>query len=106
MALYMLGSSGEETKMSSGRLSSKPRHTKLTWPGLRAHDRLTRVITRWVKEQRAERENEAWAQDQVARVLDWVPPETAMKLLYREARRRNESVPSSPNFVSSRVVTP
>jgi hypothetical protein len=92
--------------MSSSRLNSEPKHTKLTWPGLRARDRLSRVITGWVKEQKEERENEDWARDQIARVLDWVPPETVMKLLYREARRRNESIPSSPSFVSSRVVTP
>jgi hypothetical protein len=92
--------------MASGRLRSKPRHMKLSWPGLRAHERLTRVITQWVKEQKEEEENEAWAQDQIARVLDWVPPETAMKVLYREARRRNESILGSPNFVSSRVVAP
>jgi hypothetical protein len=79
--------------MSSSRLNSKPRHAKLSWPGLRAQDRLSRVITRWVKEQKEERENEAWARDLIARVLDWVPPEAVMKLLYREARRRNESIP-------------
>jgi hypothetical protein len=59
-----------------------------------------------VKEQKEERENEAWARDQIARVLNWVPPETVMKLLYREARRRNESIPGSPNFISSRLITP
>jgi len=91
--------------MSSTHLNSKPRHTELSWPGLRAQDRLSRVITRWVKEQRAERENEAWARDLIARVLDWVPPETVMKLLYREARRRNESIPRSPNYISSRLIT-
>jgi hypothetical protein len=92
--------------MSSSRLSSKPKRMKLTWPGLRAQDRLSRVITRWVKEQKEERENETWARDQIARVLDWVPPETVMKLLYREARRRNESIPSSASFVSSLLVEP
>ena len=92
--------------MSSSPLNSKPKHTRLSWPGLRARDRLSRVITRWVKEQEEERENEAWARDLIARVLDWVPPETVMKLLYREARRRNESIPGSPTFISSRLVTP
>lgn len=91
--------------MSSSHLTTKPKHGKLTWPGLRAKDRLSRVITRWVKKQKEERENEDWARDQIARVLDWVPPETVMKLLYREGRRRNKSIPSSPNYMSSRVVT-
>jgi hypothetical protein len=106
MALYVLRPREEETEMPSSRLSSKPRHMKLTWPGLRAQDRLSRIITAWVKEQKEESENEAWARDQVARVLDWIPPETVMKLLYREARRRNSSIPSSPTFISSRLVTP
>lgn len=83
--------------MSSSRLNSKPRHIKLLWPGLRAQDRLSRVITQWVKEQKEERENEAWARDLITRVLDWVPPETVMKLLYREARRRNKSIPRLPS---------
>lgn len=89
--------------MTSNRLSNKPKHMKLSWPGLRDQSRLMRVVTQWVKEQMEERENEAWAQDQIARVLGWVPPETVMKLLYREAHRRNKTIPSSPDFLSSRV---
>lgn len=101
----MLGSKLEELRMPSSRLSNKPKHAKLTWPGLGAQDRLSRVATAWVKQQKEERENEAWAESQIARVLNWVPPETVMKLLYREARRRKGSIPISPSFISSRVLT-
>lgn len=90
--------------MSSNRLSSKPRRENLSWPGLRAKDRLSRVVTQWVKERKEEKGNEDWARDQIARVLDWVPPETVMKLLYREARRRKKSIPMSPSFTASRVI--
>jgi hypothetical protein len=36
----------------------KPRREKLSGPGLRAKDRLTRVVTRAVREAREARENE------------------------------------------------
>ena len=42
-------------------------------PGLKAKDHLSRVITRAVKEAEERRENEAWAQNQIARVLNYVP---------------------------------
>lgn|GEM_PF-5951508 len=87
--------------MSSSRSSVTAKDTKLTWPGLRSDDHLSRVVTRWVKK---EREDEAWAREQIAKLLDRVPPETVMKLLYREARCRKESIPPSPSFLSSRVL--
>ena len=77
------------------------RDTKLTWPGLRADDLLSRVVTRWVKRQR---EDEAWARKQIAKLLARVPPETVMKLLYREARHRKEPIPPSPVYLASRVL--
>lgn len=92
--------------MSSSRLGGKPRRENLSWPGLRARDHLSRVVTQWVKERNEGEENEDWARHQIARVLDWVPPETVMKLLYREARRRNKSIPMSPSFVASRLIAP
>lgn len=87
--------------MSSSRSNVTAKDTKLTWPGLRSDDYLSRVVTRWVKEQR---ENEAWAREQIAKMMDRVPPETIMKLLYREARLRKSSIPPSPTFLSSRVL--
>jgi hypothetical protein len=72
------------------RMGAKPAHEKLTWPGLKAKDHLSRVITRAVKEAKETRENEVWAKDLIARVLDYVPPETALKLVYCETRRRTE----------------
>lgn len=75
------------------RISAKPKHEKLPWPGLKAKDYLTRVITRRVKEAKETRESEAWAKDLIARVLEYVPAETALKLVYREARRPREPTP-------------
>jgi len=79
----------------SHRVSSKPKHEKLPWPGLESKDHLSRVITRAVKEAKEARENEVWAQDEIARVLDYVPPETAMRIVAREARRRRTPIPRS-----------
>jgi hypothetical protein len=83
----------KKSKARSQRVSPKPRHEKLPWPGLKAKDHLSRVVTRAVKEAIEARENEAWAQSQIARVLDYVPPETAMRLVIRETRRRRKPVP-------------
>jgi len=69
------------------RPSKKPKHEKLSWPGLRAKDRLSRVATRAVKEAKETRENEEWAESLIARMLDYVPPETAMRLLFQETFR-------------------
>lgn len=67
------------------RISSAPNHEKLPWPGLKAKDHLSRVVTRAVKEAR---ETAVWAEKQVARVLGHVPPETAVGILLREISRR------------------
>jgi hypothetical protein len=75
------------------RASATPRQEKLPWPGLKAKDRLSRVITRAVKEAKETRENAVWAENQIARVLDYVPPETAVRLVIREARRRRKLIP-------------
>lgn len=74
------------------RVKAKPHHEKLPWPGLRAKDHLTRVVTGAVKEAKEIRENEAWAECQIARVLDFVSPGTAMRLLCRAAERRKNPV--------------
>lgn len=73
------------------RISSKPDHEKLPWPGLKAKDRLSRVATQAVKEAREGREIAVWAEKQIARVLDHVPPETAVRILFREISRRGRA---------------
>lgn len=90
--------------MPPKRVSNKPKRSNRSWPGLKAEDHLSRVVTRWVKEKREEMEKEAWAHEQIARLLDHVPPDTVMKLLYIEARRRRESIPPSPIFLSGRIL--
>lgn len=72
---------------------TRPRHEELPWPGLKAEDHLSRVLTRVLKEAKKTSENEAWAENQIARVLSYVTPETAMRLLFREARHRRKSIP-------------
>jgi len=71
------------TKKRLPPASVKPKHEKLPWPGLKAKDGLSRVITRFVKERKETRESETWAQNQIARVLEHVTPETAMALFER-----------------------
>ena len=63
------------------RISEKPAHEKLTWPGLNAKDHLSRVVSLAVKEAKETREKEDWAENQIARVLDFVGPQTAVKLI-------------------------
>ena len=70
-----------------------PQHEKLPWPGLSAKDHLSRVVTRAVKEAREASENELWADNQIATVLDYVSVQTAIRLLYREASRRRMLFP-------------
>ena len=77
------------------RISEKPAHEKLTWPGLNAKDHLSRVVSLAVKEAKETREKEDWAENQIARVLDFVPPHTAMKLVFLETRRRGSLTPGS-----------
>jgi hypothetical protein len=75
------------------RVGAKPKHEKLPWPGLKAKDHLSRVVTRAVRETKERRENEAWAETQIAQVLDYVPPEAAIKMVFRETRRRRKPMP-------------
>jgi hypothetical protein len=63
------------------RTTKKPRPEKLSWPGLRAKDRLTRVVTRAVKEAREARENEIQVEHAMARFR-----KAALKLLKSRAR--------------------
>jgi hypothetical protein len=76
----------------------KPTYEKLPWPGLKAKDHLSRVVTRAVKEAKEARERDVWAEKQIARVLHHVPPQTAMRLVFREMSRRGRPV---PQFVKS-----
>ena len=68
------------------------RHQKLPWPGLKAHDRLSRVVTRAVKDAKERRETETWARRQMARVLDHIPPDAVIGMVCEEMRRRGEPV--------------
>ena len=72
------------------RISDEPNHEKLPWPGLKAKDLLSRVATRAVKEAKEARETVVWAERQIARVLDHVPPETAVRILFLEISRRGK----------------
>lgn len=82
----------KKRKSYSLRTKSRPPTEKLCWPGLKAKDHLTRVITRAVKEAKETRENEVWAENQIARVLNYVPPESALRMVFREMRRRRKSM--------------
>jgi len=83
----------KKRKAHLDRVSTKPKHEKLPWPGLKAKDHLSRVTTRAVKEAKETRENEVWAENLIARVLDYVPPETATRLLLQETYRRRKPGP-------------
>lgn len=69
----------------SPQIVTRPNHEKLPWPGLRAKDHLTRVVTGAIKEDREARETEEWAAAQIGQVLNFVPLETAIRLLVHEA---------------------
>lgn len=71
----------------------KPTHEKLRWPGLKAKDRLSRMVTRAVKEAKETGETEVWAEKQIARVLDHVPPGAVVRLIFREMSRRGRPLP-------------
>jgi hypothetical protein len=72
----------------SPQIDVKPKHQRLSWPGLNAKDHLSRVITRAVKEAKELVENEAWAESLLSRVLDYVPARTVIELVEREAALR------------------
>jgi hypothetical protein len=74
-------------------LSKGPRYEKLPWPGLKAKDSMSRVVTRALKEAKEERERNLWAERQIARVLDNVPPRAAISLVFREMSRRGRPMP-------------
>jgi len=85
------------------RISAKPEHEKLPWPGLKAKDHLSRVISRAVKEAKETKETkekEEWAENQIARVLDFAPPHTVMKLVFLETLRRGSLTPGSKKLFS------
>jgi hypothetical protein len=73
-------------------ISKKPAHEKLSWPGLKAEDHLSRVVTRVVKEAKETRETNAWAQNQIARVLNHVSPSAAVRLIYQEVSHRRKTI--------------
>ena len=75
------------------KVSMKPTHENLPWPGLKAKDRLSWVVTREVKEAKETEEREVWAEKQIAHLLDHFPPETAMRLVFREMSRRGRPIP-------------
>jgi hypothetical protein len=75
------------------KVSMKPIRDNLPWPGLKVGDRLSRVVTRAVKDAKEARETDVWAEKQIARVLDNVPPRTAMRLVFRVMRRRGNPIP-------------
>jgi hypothetical protein len=79
----------KKSKTHSTQVSRKPKREELPWPGLKAKDRLARVVTREVKAAKEIRENKMWAEKQIARVLDYITPEAARNLVLRLARRRN-----------------
>lgn len=73
----------------SPQINVKPNHQRHSWPGLKANDHLSRVVTRAVKEAKELRENEAWAKGLISRVLDYVPSRTLIELVKREAALRS-----------------
>jgi hypothetical protein len=87
--------STKKGKVKSNRLSRRPVYEKLPWPGLRAKDHLSRVVTRSVKEAREERERYLWAEKQIARMLQHISPWTAMRLFFLGMKRRGRKVPRS-----------
>jgi hypothetical protein len=72
---------------------TRPRHERLPWPGLKDRNSMTRLVVRVEKQRRRIKVNEIWAQKQIARVLEYVSGETAMRLVFREARRQGKAVP-------------
>ena len=79
-------------KPHSDPAQATPKHEKLRWPGLKSKDHLSRFVTREVKKAREVRENEVWARSQMALLLDYVPLETALRLVFCEARRRKKNI--------------
>lgn len=82
------------------RISAKPEHEKLSWPGLKAKDHLSRVVSRAVKQAKETREKKEWAENLVARVLDFISPHAAMKLVFLETHHRMCLPPGSRELFS------
>jgi lipoprotein NlpI len=61
-----------------------------SWPGLKAKDHLSRVVTRAVKEAYEDRKKELWAKEQIALILDCISAEAAIEAILRETIRRKK----------------
>ena len=85
--------STERNRLRPHLVRKLPRKEKLPWPGLKAADRLTRIVTAAVKVARETRYRELRAEYQIARVLDSIPAERAMTLFLREISRRGRHIP-------------
>jgi hypothetical protein len=93
------------TKKRKGGLfqaSARPMHERLPWPGFKAKDHLSRIVTRAVKEAKEARETEIWAEEQIARVLNHIQPEAVLSLVLREMTRRGLPI-TRVREVSARV---
>ncbi|SRR5216683_4336747 len=87
----------KKRKTQVHKVSMNPTDEKLPWPGLKAKDHLSRFVTRMVKEARETRQLNAWAENQIARILDLIPPEVAFRLVLCEMSRRGASIHVSAN---------
>ena len=81
--------SHKRKKNRKKRTSPAPGHRKLPWPGLKAKDHLSRVVTRAVKEAKEAEAALNWAKAQIDCLLDYVSAEAVLELLLCEMRRRN-----------------
>jgi len=72
-----------------------------SWPGLKANDHLSRVVTREVKEAKELEENEAWAESLISRVLDYVPARTVIELVKRQSGRYERLITGSGGWLRS-----
>lgn len=81
------------SKLRPHPVSKAPRRERLPWPGLKARDRLSRIVAAALKDAREAKHRELWAKHQIARLLDRIPPERAMALIFRETSRRGRPIP-------------
>lgn len=80
------------TRHSGSRNPQKFAHENLPWPGLKARDRLSRVITKVVKEAREAKERERWAMDRTREILNVVSPTILTRLVLSEIVRRRARI--------------
>jgi len=66
---------------------------ELPWPGLKAKDHLSRVVTRAVKRAREQRHQLLRAECQIAQLLDRVPAKTVLAMFFAEMSRRGRRIP-------------